>query len=234
MATRSGGPGRILTADPVLVADPEPDVRAITVDLLREAGHDPIALDSGEEVLEHARRRCPQLVILEVGLPGMCGYEVCRRLRAQHGERISIMFVSGTRTETFDRVAGILLGADEYLCKPLAADEFLARVGRLGGRRTGGQSTHARLTPREREVLALLEGGLKHREIAQQLCISHKTVGTHLEHIFSKLGVHHRLQAVALARRYHLIVIPLLALVAEPLGGLAQLSFLAEHQAHGA
>jgi DNA-binding NarL/FixJ family response regulator len=190
-----------------VVADPDREVRVAMCDLLREAGHEPIALSSGEEVLDVARREPPGLVILEVCLPGICGYEVCRRLRDDHGDNVAVVFVSGTRTESHDRVAGILLGADDYLCKPLAADEFLARVARLV--RSAEATRRSELTAREREVLGLLEGGLTHKQIAGQLGISDKTVGTHVEHIFAKLGVHNRVQALALAQRHQLAPEPL-------------------------
>jgi DNA-binding NarL/FixJ family response regulator len=192
------------TVGGILVADPEERSRAVICGYLRQAGHEVIELASGEEALEAASRQRPALVILEVCLPGICGYEVCRRLRDEYAEDISIVFVSATRTESFDRVAGILLGADDYLSKPLAADELLARVGRLI-RRPRALNTMSRLTEREREVLGLLQEGLRQREVAERLCISNKTVGTHVEHIYSKLGARHRLQAVALAQRQHLV-----------------------------
>jgi two-component system nitrate/nitrite response regulator NarL len=188
----------------ILLADPDERSRAVTVGFLREGGHEPSELASGEEVLEAARRGRPRLAILEICLPGICGYEVCRRLRDEYAETLSILFVSRTRTEPFDHVAGILLGADDYLNKPLAADEFLARVDRLI-HRPATLDAASRLTKREDEVLGLLAEGFTQKEIAARLCISHKTVGTHLEHIFSKLGVHNRLQAVALAHRHHLV-----------------------------
>jgi len=189
----------------ILLADPDECSRAFVSSLLREAGHEPIAVASGEEALDAALRQRPRLVILEVCLPGICGYEVCRRLREDFAETVSIMLVSGTRTEPHDRVAGILLGADDYLGKPPAADEFLARVGRLVCRSASPTASPApSLTGREREVLGLLEQGLAQREIADRLCISHRTVGTHIEHIFVKLGVRNRLQAVALAHRHQL------------------------------
>ncbi len=195
-----GGFGRIV------MSDPDERCRSEMSGLLMDAGHRLTGVASGEEALEAARSQRPRLVILEVCLPGICGYEVCRRLRDEYAETVSIMFVSATRTEPHDRVAGILLGADDYLSKPLAADEFLARVGRLICRSaTSTSNPELRLTRRERDVLGLLELGLSHRGIADRLCISHKTVGTHIEHIFVKLGVRNRLQAVSVSHRYHLL-----------------------------
>jgi DNA-binding NarL/FixJ family response regulator len=120
-------------------------------------------------------------------------------LRDAYAEAVPIVFVSGTRTESYDRVAGLLLGADDYLCKPLCPDEFLARISRL--LRARQPALESKLTRRELEVLRLVKGGLTHKQIAAQLGISEKTVGTHIEHIFSKLGVHNRVQALVLAQR---------------------------------
>ena len=171
--------------------------------ILQEAGYEATGLASGEEAIEAARRQRPGLVVLEVCLPGICGYEACRRLKDEYAESISVIFVSGIRTESFDRVAGILLGADDYLCKPFAADELLARIRRLI--RRPEPTAAASLTPREHDVLRLLAKGLTQKQIADRLVISGKTVGTHTEHIFSKLGVRNRLQAAALAYRYSLV-----------------------------
>jgi DNA-binding NarL/FixJ family response regulator len=160
---------------------------------------------TGAEALEIARRQRPRVAILEVSLRGTCGYEVCRRLREEFGESMSIVLVSATRTESYDRVAGLLLGADDYLAKPLAADEFLARLARYFSRHRSGMRVRSVLTAREQQVLDLLGDGLRQREIAERLGIRPKTVGTHLEHIYSKLGARHRLQALAMARKQGLV-----------------------------
>ena len=144
--------------------------------------------------------------MLDVCLPMIFGYEVCRALRCSYGDRLPILFISGMRTESFDRVAGLLIGGDDYLVKPFAPDELVARVGALL-RRSGAHPDTRRtdLTAREHEVLALLADGLEHHEIAERLIISPKTVGTHIEHVLGKLGVHSRAQAVAVAYREGLI-----------------------------
>jgi DNA-binding NarL/FixJ family response regulator len=189
------------------VVDPQADGRTLMCDLLRGAGHEPSQFASGREALEQARRHRPRLVVLEVELPDICGYHVCRILRDEYAESVAIVFVSGTRTESFDRVAGILLGADDYLSKPVSADEFLARTERLLLRPQVPNTTPG-LTGREHDVLGLLAQGLRQKEIAQRLLISEKTVGTHMEHIFTKLGAHNRVQAIALAQRHHLVRSP--------------------------
>jgi DNA-binding NarL/FixJ family response regulator len=192
-------------APAILIVDPEDDARARTVDVIRRAGYSTLQAKSGEDALEIIKRERPGAVVLEVCLPDICGYEVCRELREVFGESLGIVFVSALRTESFDRVGGLLLGADDYLAKPFASDELLARVRRLLPRAAPTASgVTSLLTPRERDVFQLLAEGLGQAAIAGRLFISPKTVATHLEHIFSKLGVHSRAQAVALVHQEEL------------------------------
>jgi DNA-binding response OmpR family regulator len=190
----------------ILIADPEQDGRELAAEVLSRAGYSTREVESGEEALAIANRERPRVVVLEICLPGICGYEVCRELKDALGESVAIIFVSGTRKESFDRIAGLMLGADDYLVKPFAPGELLARVRgliRRDSRTTAGAAST--LTQREQEVLQLLAEGRDQREIAGRLLISAKTVGTHLEHIFTKLGVRSRAQAVALAYRDDLL-----------------------------
>lgn len=190
----------------ILIVDPDESARELAVGALRSGGYRMLQAETGEQALEIARREQPCAVVLAVALPGISGYEVCRELREAFGERISIVFLSGVRKESFDRVAGLLLGADEYLVKPFAPDELLARVRGLIRRSPESTSNAASgLTKRELDVLRLFAEGLDQKEIASRLVISPKTVGTHTEHILTKLGVHSRSQAVALAYRDGLI-----------------------------
>src|SRR5262249_54045999 len=113
----------------------------------------------------------------------------------------------GERTEALDRAAGLLIGADDYLTKPVDPAELIARISRLVDRpRSNGGSSSSNgkldaLTKRESEVLDLLAEGLRQEEIADRLVISPKTVATHIQRILNKLEVRSRAQAVALALR---------------------------------
>jgi DNA-binding NarL/FixJ family response regulator len=166
-----------------------------------------VAARDGEEALETALSATPSLVVLDIDLPGISGYEVCRELRDRHGDGLPILFVSGTRTEQLDRVSGLLLGADDYLVKPFEADEFLARVRRHLSRSQAPEKANGALslTAREQEILGLLASGLDQRAIAEQLVISPKTVATHIQRILGKLGVRSRAQAVAFAHQHGLV-----------------------------
>jgi DNA-binding NarL/FixJ family response regulator len=173
--------------------------------VLRRVGYGTYEAETGEEALAAAKRERPALVILEALLPGVSGYEVCRELKDEFGEALPIVFVSGTRTEPGDRVAGLLVGGDDYIVKPFDPDELLARVRRLLPAPLADARVARKLTRRELEVLSLLVQGLSQSEIAGKLFITPKTVGKHIEHILGKLGVRNRTHAVALAVRDQLI-----------------------------
>ncbi len=190
--------GRVLVVDDLLT-------RSLIGDVLGAAGYEVSNAETAEEALAVARCDGLDAVVLDVHLPGgASGYALCGRLREQDAT-LGIVLLSGERTEPSDRVAGLLIGADDYMVKPFDPDELLVRIGTLlrrsGRRRTEGR----RLTAREREVLRLLADGLSQREIADRLVISVNTVGTHVEHILSKLDVHSRTQAVAVAFREALL-----------------------------
>ncbi|HEY2074340.1 MAG TPA: response regulator transcription factor [Gaiellaceae bacterium] len=193
---------------PILVVDDDESLLELLCVLLHEAGHEVTAVATGADAMRTADVEQPALAILDVCLPDVSGYEVCRRLRERWGNAIPILFVSGERTDTVDRVAGLLIGGDDYLVKPFASDELLARVASLIRRSEVPENGHVKastLTPREHEVFQLIARGLPNAEIAQRLVISPKTVGTHIEHIYVKLGVRSRVEALQAGLRHELL-----------------------------
>jgi DNA-binding NarL/FixJ family response regulator len=196
---------------PILIVDGDANYCALVAEALLRAGYESHSVATGEEAVKFARERRPAAVILEVVLPGATGYEICRELRDEHGEDLPIVFASGERTEPADRVVGLLIGGDDYILKPIDPDELIARLRRLiarsvaqhdGAPKAGAMSE---LTSRESEVLRLLAQGLNQSAIALQLDISPATVGTHIQRILTKLDVHSRTQAVALAYKQRLV-----------------------------
>jgi DNA-binding NarL/FixJ family response regulator len=186
----------------VLVVDGDPESRASLSEALQRAGYRTQQAATGEEALQTAAQQRPALVIMETHLPGTSGYEIARELQERYGTDLPIIFVSAARTDETDRVAGLLLGADDYLPKPIRVDYLLARVRRLVARSVPVAGPVAsRLTPREQEVLGLLAHGLEQDDIAKRLFITPGTVAKHIERILSKLGVHSRAQAIVLALR---------------------------------
>jgi DNA-binding response OmpR family regulator len=194
----------------VLIVDDDAALAHLVGQLLARIGLPVKYARTGEAALEAAHDDLPDLVLLDVSLGRMSGYEVCRQLRDSFGDDLPIVFLSGERTEPYDRAAGLLLGGDDYIVKPFDPDELLARVRALlrrsGRNRTNGAADRfAILTVREREVLTLLANGLGQDDIAGRLVISPKTVATHLQRVLVKLGVHSRAQAVGEAYRHGLV-----------------------------
>jgi DNA-binding NarL/FixJ family response regulator len=191
--------------DTVLIAHQDAEARARLFELLQGAGYDVREADRGDNALEIARATLPDAVITDIPLAGICGYELCHRIKTDPSLRIPVIFVTGVRTEWYDRIAGLLLKADDYIVEPYAAGELLARVANLIRSQTSAAAPTGSLTKREEEVLELMSDGLRHNEIARRLFISPKTVATHVEHILRKLRVRSKTEAVVVAYRKQLI-----------------------------
>ena len=110
----------------VLVVEDEPKLRSMLADNLEFEGYQVTAVASGEEGLAASAHQAFALVILDVMLPGISGFEVCRSLR-ERGTRVPIILLTA-RTHERDRVKGLDLGADDYVSKPFSVRELLARV----------------------------------------------------------------------------------------------------------
>jgi DNA-binding response OmpR family regulator len=116
----------------ILVVDDDVRLARQIAAALMEAGHEPTIAHDGESALDQTSESLFDLIILDVGLPRIDGFEVLRRLRAQH--RADRVLMLTARSEVKDRVAGLRLGADDYLPKPFAMPELVARVAALGRR----------------------------------------------------------------------------------------------------
>src|SRR6267378_2882030 len=116
----------------ILVVDDDVRLTRQITSALTEAGHDPVALHDGETALQEAAESSFDLIVLDIGLPRLDGFEVLRRLRSRHVASRVLMLTA--RGEVKDRVTGLQLGADDYLAKPFAMTELVARVRALGRR----------------------------------------------------------------------------------------------------
>jgi DNA-binding response OmpR family regulator len=116
----------------ILVVEDDVGLARRIASTLTEAGHDPIVVHEGEKALDKTKAALFDLIVLDIILPGMDGFEVLRHLRAQHLASRVLMLTA--RGEVNDRVTGLQLGADDYLPKPFAMGELVARVNALGRR----------------------------------------------------------------------------------------------------
>jgi DNA-binding response OmpR family regulator len=112
----------------ILVVEDEPDLLDLVVWNLRKEGFRTVRAETGEQALALARDERPDLVLLDLMMPGLDGLEVCRRLRSQDDTKSIPIVMVTARAEEGDAVVGLALGADDYVKKPFGVAELLARV----------------------------------------------------------------------------------------------------------
>lgn len=204
----------------VVVAEDQTLVRAGLVTILgTDAGIDVVAeAENGEQAVAAVRRERPDVALLDVRMPVLDGLSATRRIVAElPGTRVLVLTTFGDDEIVLDALRS---GADGFLLKDTRPEDLLAAVhavaagqARLDPVVTAGVVAQLRrsgrlprdperldsLTPREREVLALLARGLSNAELAAELFVSSGTVKTHVASLLAKLGVRDRVQAVVVA-----------------------------------
>jgi DNA-binding response OmpR family regulator len=126
--------------DQVLIVEDDPQVRDVVRRYLERDGLAVQVTASGTEGLELARRSRPDVIVLDVMLPGLSGLEVCRILRDVDGSDVPIIMLTALG-DTDDRIAGLQTGADDYIGKPFSVKELALRVGSVLRRSRSGTST---------------------------------------------------------------------------------------------
>jgi DNA-binding response OmpR family regulator len=112
----------------ILIAEDEPDIRDLISFTLRFAGHEVISTSNGEEALQKALEAIPDLILMDVRMPRMTGYEACKRIKTEESTKhIPVAFLSAKGQES-EINAGLDAGAVEYILKPFAPDELTERV----------------------------------------------------------------------------------------------------------
>jgi two-component system OmpR family response regulator len=134
----------------VLVVDDEVYIRDLVSSALRIAGMEPLTVADGQDALRATERERPDLVVLDVGLPGMDGFEVCRLLR-DRGAQVPVIFLTA-RDAKEDMLQGFTKGGDDYITKPFSLDELIARVRAVLRRTQQGAPTTSRLAYADLEL----------------------------------------------------------------------------------
>ena len=120
-----------VAGDRVLVVDDEPDIVALVVYHLAKTGYRVSSAAAGPDALAIARRERPALIVLDLMLPGLSGFEVLEQLRVDEATRGIAVLMLTARKEEPDRIRGLSLGADDYLTKPFSPQELVLRVGAI-------------------------------------------------------------------------------------------------------
>lgn len=191
----------------VFVVDDDEDMRDALAQLLESAGLRVEIHADGSEFLAAYTEDHPGCLLLDMAMPGMTGLEVQAALKAR-GLAIPIVFLTGHGDIPL-AVRAVQGGAVDFLEKPIKGAELIERVKRalyldeerrrLQGRAQDVLQRHARLSKREKEVMALTVSGLTSKEIAQQLDISPRTVEVHRTHVMHKMGAANVAELVNLA-----------------------------------
>lgn len=183
----------------LLVVDDEPNLLRAVEACLRTEGFEVSTARSGAEALINVAQTVPDLIISDIRMPGMSGYELARQLRVSSRTMLVPIIFLSAKGETADRIEGFRAGVDAYLTKPFEPDELVAVIKSIIDR---VQRTHSQiaqiitvdkdqsidfhdeaLTEAENRVARAVARGLSNKEIAAELDISVRTVENHISHI---------------------------------------------------
>ena len=201
----------------ILIVDDNPKFLA---DALPMYGYEVTVAEDGLEALKILGKEDSHfdLILLDVMMPNMDGWDTLKAIRKNKKTEFTPVIMLTAVSEDQKIVSGLKIGADDYIVKPFILPNLLARIEAVL-RRSSWQKENATktektlnkdvnidvLTPKEKEVLALVAKGASNQEIADKLCVRDVTVKTHLNSVFKKLKVTNRTQAVLLAMQIDLI-----------------------------
>ncbi len=196
----------------LLVVDDEPNLLRAVAACLKAAEYEVSTARSAREALVQLAEAVPDLVVSDIRMPGMDGYQLARQLRGSpRTALVPIVFLTA-KDETADRIEGFRAGIDAYLTKPFEPEELIAVISGILHRVERTHSEIARLvgstaveeaeptfydeelTEAEDRVALAVSRGLSNKEIAQELEISVRTVENHISHILDKKGFSNRVE----------------------------------------
>jgi len=195
----------------LLLVDDDPNLILLVQDYLEFQGYQVLTADNGQQALDILQQQVPDLIICDIMMPDIDGYEVVEKIRQD--SRISwipVIFLSA-KGQTSDRIKGLTSGADVYISKPFEPEELVAQVEsslkqahRLMGKTTANTGSFyeesekikvpegVTLTRTETKVVHLVAQGLANREISEKLEVSQRTVESHVSNMLNKTRLHNR------------------------------------------
>ena len=130
----------------ILVAEDDRDIADLIALYVRKQGWEAYVTSSGDDALAYARQNSPDLVVLDVMMPGLSGLEVCRALRGNRSTAAIPIIMVTARAEETDRIVGLEIGADDYIAKPFSTPELIARIKALMRRARRSEADESTLT----------------------------------------------------------------------------------------
>lgn len=196
----------------LLLIDDDPNLILLIQDYLEFQGYEVVTADNGQEALDTLQRQLPDLIICDIMMPEMDGYQLVQQIRQDNRINwIPVIFLSA-KGQTTDRVKGLNTGADVYLVKPFEPEELVAQVesslkqvNRFLERNVSNGQVQQRgimpavhvpaevtLTRTETKVVQFVAQGLANREIAEKLNVSQRTIESHVSNMLNKTRLHNR------------------------------------------
>ena len=195
----------------IFLVDDDTSVLSAVARLIRSAGHKVEAFGSPREFLELPRSGEPSCLVVDLRMPEQNGLEL-QEVMARAGWRMPVIFMSG-QADIQSTVKAMQAGAIDFLTKPFDEQQLLEAIDRAIARDLQARATHAErddlrsrlklLTPREREVCALVAAGRLNKQIAQELGISEKTIKAHRARVMQKLRARSVAELVRIVDRAH-------------------------------
>ncbi len=202
----------------ILVVDDDVGTRLSIGDYLELSGYSVITANDGQEALAMVEEFHPDLMVTDIVMPRMNGYELVRQVRQKPRFRLLPVILLTARTRTQERILGYQSGCDLYLPKPFELEELGAAIRNLLARSQLIQSAYntsysstatveliSELTPREQEVLELLTHGFSNAEMGQKLHLSPRTVEKYVSSLLRKTATNNRAELVRFAIKHGLV-----------------------------
>jgi DNA-binding NarL/FixJ family response regulator len=191
----------------LLLIDDDPNLILLVKDYLEFRGYQVTTAENGREALDLIEGQVPDMIICDVMMPEMDGYELVKHIRQDNRtNRIPVLFLSA-KGQSYDRVKGLTEGADVYMVKPFEPEELVAQVesslnqiNRWKDIRVQDPEelptivvpSNVELTPTERKVVELVAKGMANREIADKLNVSQRTIESHVSNMLNKTNLNNR------------------------------------------
>lgn len=182
----------------ILIIDDEKDMQSVLACLVKSEGYEAVVAGNGNTALKEISTHSPDLILLDIRLPGIDGMTLLKRIR-EIDRNIIIIMITG-HGDIKDAVRAMKLGAFDYITKPFNNEDIIAAIkNALQAKDTDYNSQSIFLSLREKEVLNWLKKGKSNWDISNILGISRRTVSFHVTNIMQKLNAVSRTQAVAVA-----------------------------------